>query len=258
MAAEAVDFVARRRRVAAHISSIASARSALDERRDGAVEDDRQARVLDVPAHDPQRVGPQLLGRAGIRARLCSPLVTTAAAAPSPNRAVATTAAGSSLSSRIEIEQVSTVTNSQLLPGSAAAIRAAIDRPLTPPAQPRPNTGTRRMSLRKPTRRDDARFQAGRGDAGGRDGDDAVDLVGRQPRLVDRRGRRFDEQLLRPLPDRRRCGHASRAAVIPFGRRDQVAPGDPGIVEHAGQSVEQAFLPPKRARGRAPSPRPAR
>ena len=52
-----------------------------------------------------------------IRARLCLPLVTTAAAAPSPNKAVATTAAGSSLSSRIEIEQVSTVTNSQQAAG---------------------------------------------------------------------------------------------------------------------------------------------
>ena len=52
-----------------------------------------------------------------IRARLCSPLVTTAAAAPSPNKAVATTAAGSSLSRRIEIEQVSTVTNSQIAAG---------------------------------------------------------------------------------------------------------------------------------------------
>ena len=46
---------------------------------------------------------------------------TTAAAAPSPNKAVATTAAGSSLSSRIEIEQVSTVTNSQWLPGLGAS-----------------------------------------------------------------------------------------------------------------------------------------
>ena len=87
-----------------------------------------------------------------IRARLCSPVVTTAAAAPSPNKAVATIAAGSSLSSRIEIEQVSTVTNSQWLPGSAAARRAASARPLTPPAQPRPNTGTRRTSPRSPSR----------------------------------------------------------------------------------------------------------
>ena len=83
----------------------------------------------------------------------CSPAVTTAAAAPSPNKAVATTAAGSSLSRRMEMEQVSTVTISHLLPGSAEARRAAVASPLTPPAQPRPKTGTRRISSRKPTRR---------------------------------------------------------------------------------------------------------
>src|SRR5205085_6826971 len=69
---------------------------------------------------------------------------------PSPNKAVATTAAGSSLSSRIEIEQVSMVTNSQLVPGSADASLALSESPLTPPAQPRPNTGTRRTSGRNP------------------------------------------------------------------------------------------------------------
>ena len=37
----------------------------LDERRDGAVEDDGEARVLDVPAHDPLRIRQQLLGGAG-------------------------------------------------------------------------------------------------------------------------------------------------------------------------------------------------
>ena len=63
-----------------------------------------------------------------------------------------TTAAGSPLSRRIEIEQVSTVTNSHLLPGSPEASRAAVARPLTPPAQPRPNTGTRRTSSRRPSR----------------------------------------------------------------------------------------------------------
>ena len=44
------------------------------------------------------------------------------------------------------------MTNSQLVPGSAAASRDARDRPLTPPAQPRPNTGTRRASVRRPIR----------------------------------------------------------------------------------------------------------
>ena len=80
------------------------------------------------------------------------PTRTTAAAAPSPNKAVATIAAGSSLSRRIEIEQVSTATISQLLPGSDAASRAAVASPLTPPAQPSPNIGTRRILARSPIR----------------------------------------------------------------------------------------------------------
>ena len=87
-----------------------------------------------------------------IRATPWSPLLTIPAAAPSPNKAVATMAAGSSLSRRIEIEQVSTVTNSQRVPGSAAASREASASPLTPPAQPRPKTGMRRTLSRKPMR----------------------------------------------------------------------------------------------------------
>ncbi len=42
------------------------------------------------------------------------------------------------------------VTNSTTDPGRARASRPASDRPVTPPAQPRPNTGTRSMSLRNP------------------------------------------------------------------------------------------------------------
>src|SRR2546430_17651356 len=71
-----------------------------------------------------------------MRARLWRPLVTTAAAAPSPNKAVATTAAGSSLSRRIEVEQVSIVTNSQLVLGPAVAGRGASESQLPPPATP--------------------------------------------------------------------------------------------------------------------------
>ena len=110
----------------AHISSTASARLRLDERRDRPVEHHPEAGVLDPPAHDAERVGPELLGRAPEPGKAAFAAVTTAAAAPSPNSAVATIAAGSSLSSRIEIEQVSTVTNSQLRAGSDAASRAAV------------------------------------------------------------------------------------------------------------------------------------
>ena len=44
------------------------------------------------------------------------------------------------------------MTNSQLLAGSAAASRAAVASPVTPPAQPSPKIGTRRTSGRRPRR----------------------------------------------------------------------------------------------------------
>ena len=81
-----------------------------------------------------------------------SPARRIIAAAPSPNRLVATILALVSSSSRSASEQSSTATSSTLLPGRASASRAAIDRPDTPPAQPRPNTGTRLMSERNPRR----------------------------------------------------------------------------------------------------------
>ena len=235
-----------RRRACRASSSTAGASSRLDERRDGAVEDDGEAGILDVPAHDPQRVRPQFLGRAGDRARgRLAAARRTAAAAPSPNKAVATIAAGSSLSRRIEIEQVSTVTNSQLLPGSAAASRAAVASPLTPPAQPRPNTGTRRTSSRRPSRGPTRASRLGVAMP-------VVETVttpsisaGVRPAPGDRRRRGLDEQLLRRLRDRRAlrsaqpCGCAYQSSG-----RDEVAPGDAGIVEHARQPVEQRRLPP--------------
>ena len=46
--------------------------------------------------------------------------------------------------------QASAATSSTVLPGSAAAKRWAMDSPVTPPAQPRPKTGTRRTSRLNP------------------------------------------------------------------------------------------------------------
>ena len=73
----------------------------------------------------------------------------TAAAAPSPNSASATMLALVSLSSRMASEHSSTATSNTVLPGRASAKRAAIDKPVTPPAQPNPKTGTRAISERK-------------------------------------------------------------------------------------------------------------
>ena len=165
--------------------------------------------------------------------------------------AVATIAAGSSLSRRMEIEQVSMVTNSQRLPGSAAARRAAVARPLTPPAQPSPKIGTRRTLSRRPMPRPDAGVEAGRRDTGRRDGDDPVDLGRAQGPPV--------RSPRRPLP-RTSAPQASQIdavafvpavrVFVPVDRGDDVALGDPGIVEHARQPVEQGFPAPPNARER--------
>ena len=140
-----------------------------------------------------------------------------------------------------------------IVPGSADASRAAIDRPLTPPAQPRPKTGTRRTSGRKPTRWATRASRLGVAMP-------VVDTatipsmsVGLQSGLFDRRGRRVDEQLLGGFQI---DGVAVMPAVllhIPVGRSDDVAPGDAGIVEHARKAVEQRLLAAESLAGTAPS-----
>src|ERR1017187_6849532 len=72
------------------------------------------------------------------------------AAAPSPKRLMATMLALVSSSRRSASEQTSIATSSTLAPGPASARRHGIDKPETPPAQPRPNTGTRATSDRNP------------------------------------------------------------------------------------------------------------
>jgi len=79
-----------------------------------------------------------------------APARTTQAAAPSPNSAVATMLALVNWSRRNAAVQISIATTSTVAPGRARARRPAIARPVTPPAQPSPNTGTRSTSARKP------------------------------------------------------------------------------------------------------------
>ncbi len=97
----------------------------------------------------------------------------------------------------------------------------------------------------KPQPRTDARFKARRGNARGRNGDHSVDLVGRQAGLFYGRTRRLDEQALGSFQI---DGIAIMPAVgghVPFLRSNDVAPGDAGIVEDAGQAVEQGLLTPE-------------
>src|ERR1700737_3533786 len=102
-----------------------------------------------TPSVSGQRCSPAF----SIRVAPPSPARKITAAAPSPNRLMATMLALVSWSWRTASEQSSIVTNSTLVPGRACASRDAIDRPEAPPAQPRPKTGTRITSDRKPIRR---------------------------------------------------------------------------------------------------------
>ena len=135
--------------------------------------------------------------------------------------------------------------------GIGAARRAASERPLTPPAQPRPNTGTRRTSSRRPSRGPTPRFQARRRDAGGGDGDDAVDLVGRQAGFFDRRASPPRRTALgRFQIDRVALGPAVRL-FIPFGGATRWRRAIPALSNTPDSRSNSALLPPNARRPRS-------
>ena len=78
------------------------------------------------------------------------PARSTAAAAPSPNNADEITSDLVPRSVREVSVHSSTTTTRTTSPGSARASRAPRVRPETPPAHPRPKTGTRMIDGRKP------------------------------------------------------------------------------------------------------------
>ncbi len=86
---------------------------------------------------------PAISGPAAVR-----PHVISAAAAPSPNRAVAMMLLLDVSRLRKVRPQSSTTRNRTRLPGAARAMAAARARPRTPPAQPRPKIGRRCTSRR--------------------------------------------------------------------------------------------------------------
>src|ERR1019366_4043606 len=124
-----------------------------DEIGDGTAEGHAESFRVDIPTHDAERIGPKCSPEISIPVAPPSPARNMIAAAPSPNRLTATMLALVSSSSRSASEQSSIATSSTLVPGRAWARRDAIDKPETPPAQPRPNTGTRVTSDRNPITR---------------------------------------------------------------------------------------------------------
>ena len=117
------------------------------------------------------------------------------------------------------------------MPGSARASRAAIERPETPPAQPRPNTGTRFTPGAKPSSPCSRAFQARRGDAGGGDGDHRAHVRGGHPGVRQRLARGLEVEGAGAF----QVGLVALAPVaglgVPLQRLDGAARLDAGVGE---------------------------
>ena len=245
MAAEASDGIARLAERAKDFLDRAF-EIFLDERRDCPVEDHRESRVLDVPAHDPLRVGPELLGAAHDRRQ---PLASAL-----DDRRGGAVAEDCGRDDRGWIVAVEPDGDGAGLDGheQPAAARVARRQPrgrrktVDPARAAEPENGHSPRIVPQPETRPDARFEAWSCNAGRRDGDDPVDLVGREPRLFDRGRGGFLEQSLTGL-------QIDEIAVMPAvaglrtspWREHDVALGDPRIVENSRQPVEQGFPAPE-------------
>ncbi len=119
--------------------------SLLDESRQRAREHHPKAYGIDRPAHDVERARPGVLGR---RLQLAAtPRAASPAKRPPPHHRRKGPKKSRLLLFRDRDAGVSVqssiTTTSTTSPGSARASRAPSAKPETPPAQPRPNTGTR-------------------------------------------------------------------------------------------------------------------
>ena len=129
------------------------AHALADEIGDRGGEDRAEAHRIDLPSHDAERVGPKMLaGRDDLRAHVLAAVGgddETQRRRPrtAPSRRCCSWSVRRTRKASV---QISTATSSTFDPGSARASRAASDRPDTPPAQPRPKTGTRWTSGRNP------------------------------------------------------------------------------------------------------------
>ena len=211
----------------------------LDEGRDRPVEHDREARVLDPPAHDVQRIRPHPFARAGNRR---DPAITCLH--DRRGGAVAEDGGGDDRGRIVAVE--------------ADRDRASLDGDVKP-ALPRVRRGKARRG-RQPVdpagaaqaedryaadvgaqadRRAVAGVEAGRGNAGRRYGDDAVDVGWPQARTIDGCRRRLTKQRVACIQIEPVAFLPTMIAFVPERRRDDVALGNAGIVEHGRQPVEQ-------------------
>ena len=166
---------------------------------------------------------------------LSVPARSTAAAAPSPNNADEITSALVPRSVRDVSVHNSTTTTRMTSPGSARASRLPNVRPDTPPAQPRPNIGTRMTEGRNPISGPTRASMLGVAIPGGGYGHDDIDIARRHARLGERRARRPYEQVACAFE----VGLGALAQVMrraqPLQRTGRIPALDARIDEHISQ-----------------------
>src|SRR5260221_2572519 len=194
----------------------------LNERRDGAVEYDREARVLDVPTHDPQRLWKQLLGRS---AYAREPVL----AAGDDRRGGAVAEQRGSYDRRrivaIEPDRDRAGLDGDQQPAATGICRCEAGGEREAVASARAAEAEHRHPadvLAEADAASDPRFETRCGDAGRRNCDNAVNVLRCEARLFDCGRGRVAEQLLRPFP-------IEGVAVIP-ALAPQVPPGPGGEV----------------------------
>ena len=242
MAGEAVD------RVPGHADAVEDAVDCrsdflLGEWRDVAIEHHAQPFIVDIPAHDVERVGPHMLagafdlgdaalaraqnaGRSAVGEK-CGRHHVGLGELIEPERR------------RAELDRHHQHCRAGPRFGQPARNRHAADA--AGAAQPEDRHALDVAAETHAARH--ARFEAGRGDAGRGDSDDRVDLAGAATRRGDRLLGGGNEKILRALDiDRHALGPAHRLQV-PFERPDHMARFDAGRTEdarHAGEIGEAA------------------
>jgi hypothetical protein len=210
---------------------------------------ERVRAIMGWDIEDPQRLGPELLGRSGD-----SRVAVLAGCDHGCRGAVAEQSGGDDGGGIVAVEADRDRAGldgdeqpacSRLGSGQPRREREPIDAPGA--AEAEDGNAADVVAEADPLR--DPRLQARSRDARGRNGDDAVDIARPETGFFDCCSCSFDEQFLRRFKIN---GVAVMPAVprhVPFGRSDDMPPSDPGIVEHAGEAVEQRLLAAERFAG---------
>ena len=249
MAGEAIDPVARHAK-ALQDAVDGNADMLCREGWDGAVEDDAQPGRVDLPAHDVEAVGPQMLAGAFD--------------AGHPRLAGAHDAGGSTIAEQCRRHHVGAGELVHAEGRGADLDRHHQHRRARPRArqaagdgQPRDAAGTAQAEHRhaldigpKAHPAGDPRFEAGRGDTSRRNGDDRIDVARLAPRHGQRARRGCDEQVLRALEIGGIALGPAEIGEVPVERLHGMAGADAGGFEDRRHPIEGGVAMTEHAPGR--------